>query len=209
VKHRELYDVLGVDPTATPEDMKKARQSAAKRLHPDRDGGDAQAMAEVNRAYHVLSDPVARERYDKVGAMSAEQTLDEKAFNMIVIGVQEQTINSPHLPLMESMKGQLETGIKSHKAEVKKAEEVVMRCNARIDKIANKEHAGSQMVVRALESLRDQRIDQQQQLEANQRVLERVIEILAGVIDETPAPVAKSSMWQAIDGMRNTQGSFR
>lgn len=65
--NRNLYSVLGVTPKATPEQLREAYRHLAKILHPDVAGStkeDAIRMAEVNHAWSVLSDPVARREYD-------------------------------------------------------------------------------------------------------------------------------------------------
>lgn len=59
-----LYRILGTDSTATATDIKSAYRAAAKRAHPDA-GGSAEAMARVNEAYQILSDPEARRAYDE------------------------------------------------------------------------------------------------------------------------------------------------
>lgn len=64
---RDLYSVLGVRPGATPEQLREAYRSLARRYHPDAAGAsrdDAIRMAEVNHAWSVLSDPVSRREYD-------------------------------------------------------------------------------------------------------------------------------------------------
>jgi molecular chaperone DnaJ len=64
---RDLYAVLGVSSRATPEQLRDAYRQLARRHHPDASGagdGDAARMAEVNHAWSVLSDPVARREYD-------------------------------------------------------------------------------------------------------------------------------------------------
>jgi hypothetical protein len=66
------YEVLGVDPSTSPEDLRRAYVQRARALHPDRQvGADptraaqaARAMQEVNEAWRVLRDPVARADYD-------------------------------------------------------------------------------------------------------------------------------------------------
>lgn len=63
---RKLYDVLGVDPGASEDDLRKAFRKAALKHHPDK-GGDAEAFKEVSRAYEVLSNPELRQVYDATG----------------------------------------------------------------------------------------------------------------------------------------------
>ncbi len=73
MKKQTLYEILGVEPTATDEELRRAYRMSAKRAHPDR-GGDAARMAEINVAYETLSDPPRRLHYDKTGQ---KQILDE------------------------------------------------------------------------------------------------------------------------------------
>jgi curved DNA-binding protein CbpA len=66
------YEVLGVEASTSPEDLRRAYVRRARALHPDRHvGADpdrtavaARAMQEVNEAWRVLRDPAARAAYD-------------------------------------------------------------------------------------------------------------------------------------------------
>ncbi|WP_131747801.1 J domain-containing protein [Frankia sp. Cppng1_Ct_nod] len=59
-----LYDVLGVQPTASPAQIVTAYRRAARRTHPDT-GGSAGAFQQVTAAYQVLADPDRRRDYDR------------------------------------------------------------------------------------------------------------------------------------------------
>lgn len=61
------YDTLNVARDATQDEIKSAFRRAARAAHPDREGGDTEQMARVNRAYQVLGDPAARAQYDQTG----------------------------------------------------------------------------------------------------------------------------------------------
>ena len=59
------YQLLGVAPTASVDEIRAAYRRLARALHPDAHGGvAAPAMASVNEAWRVLSDPGRRANYD-------------------------------------------------------------------------------------------------------------------------------------------------
>lgn len=66
----KLYEILGVEPTASNRELKKAFMIKARQLHPDKNQDDPNAtekFQELNEAYEVLKDPERRKIYDEYG----------------------------------------------------------------------------------------------------------------------------------------------
>ncbi|NVK65118.1 MAG: J domain-containing protein [Flavobacteriales bacterium] len=66
----DYYKILGIEKTATQEEIKKAYRKLARKHHPDLNPNDKEAekkFKEINEANEVLSDPENRKKYDKYG----------------------------------------------------------------------------------------------------------------------------------------------
>ena len=64
------YDTLGIDGTASAEDIKKAYRKLSLKLHPDKPSGDEEKFKELGAAYEILSDAATRRNYDMGGGGS-------------------------------------------------------------------------------------------------------------------------------------------
>ena len=72
---RDYYDVLGVNKSANPQEIKSAYRKLAVKYHPDKNPGDKVAedkFKEASEAYGILSDKGKKENYDNFGHAAFE-----------------------------------------------------------------------------------------------------------------------------------------
>ncbi|MEI6280444.1 MAG: DnaJ domain-containing protein [bacterium] len=65
---KDYYEILGVNKSASKDEIKKAFYKLAHQYHPDKKGGNEAKFKQVNEAYQVLSDDGKRSKYDQYGS---------------------------------------------------------------------------------------------------------------------------------------------
>lgn len=64
---KDYYKILGIERTASEEDIKKAYRKLAHQYHPDKSNGNSDKFKEVNEAYQILSNKDKKAQYDRFG----------------------------------------------------------------------------------------------------------------------------------------------
>ncbi len=69
----DYYKILGINKSASDEEIKKAYRKLAHQHHPDKTGGDDKKFKEINEAYQILSNKEKRAQYDRFGRVFSGQ----------------------------------------------------------------------------------------------------------------------------------------
>lgn len=79
-----LYSDLGIEPTASKQDIEKAYRKKAMKEHPDH-GGDPHAFKQLTVAYKILKDEESRKRYDETGRTDTPLSIRGTIFRQLII----------------------------------------------------------------------------------------------------------------------------
>ena len=89
---RDYYEVLGVEKSASKDDIKKAYRKLAIQYHPDKNPGDKQAeekFKEATEAYEILGDDQKRAAYDQFGFAGVEGMSGQGGYSDVFRGFED------------------------------------------------------------------------------------------------------------------------
>jgi DnaJ-class molecular chaperone len=136
---KTLYEILEVDRTATPDQIKRAYRLKSKLCHPDA-GGDKVEWEELPVAFDTLSDPELKEKYDTTGAYGATKpdNSHQRIISLVAGAMAFAIVNAGDNPtaidLVEKMKGAIKKNLQALAQEeteqhsiIKRLEKIVAR----------------------------------------------------------------------------------
>ena len=109
---RDLYEILGIEREATPEDIKAAHRKLIKIHHPDKNGGEeSQIFMEIQKAYEILSSPEDRATYDEYGFSKDDE--EAHKINRLVSGliVKLMKSNCSHNLMVNKMESEIKQSL--------------------------------------------------------------------------------------------------
>lgn len=105
------YEVLGVSPDASPEEIKKAYREKAKQVHPDK-GGDQSDFEPIVHAYDVLKNPERRQLYDATG--QDKKTPIEQSVQGLLMELFNRALSVENdLPIVRTVREQVKSGMEN------------------------------------------------------------------------------------------------
>ncbi|MBU4480467.1 DnaJ domain-containing protein [Patescibacteria group bacterium] len=84
----DYYKILGINKSASKDDVKKAFHKMAHKYHPDKKGGDEALFKKASEAYTVLSDDKKRSEYDSYGRVFSDGSGGGQGFDFNDFGGQ-------------------------------------------------------------------------------------------------------------------------
>lgn len=196
------YEVLGVPPTATAEEVKAAYRTRAQATHPDKPGGSEEEFKAVGAAFTLLADPAARSRYDEFGDASPGLTVAQEA-EQVLASIFEQFLEANvQEPPLQSMRGAMKGAEDEQKKELGKAKRTRDK-TAKLLKALKRKVPGPS-------TLTDVLVAQQKRADQKVALITRQLAVIAQVLlsidqweDSTPAPSTPKGLQDYANAAQN------
>ena len=124
----DYYEILGVERTATQDQIKKAYMRKARKAHPDA-GGCKQDFQLIALSYNVLSDPDKRGRFDRGESVDGSDPMKDVLSSLI-----QEAFGKSEEP-MHFIKAEARKQIQSMKQGLKQNEDMSRKVRKKLDKL--------------------------------------------------------------------------
>ena len=180
------YDVLGVEPTASADEIRAAYRQRISKAHPDR-GGSHEGATLVQEAYDCLSDPVRRALYDE-GVTASEEHLTGQA-EAVLEQLFEHAIEElpPDTDLVAEIKVRIAHSNAALKAQLAMKTRKVTRLRRYLNRVrtrSDQPNLFERVINERIEAAQAERNSARTAIEIHMRVAA----LLANYVDEGPTP---------------------
>lgn len=184
MRQPDLYQILGLDHSATAGEARRAYRKLAKIHHPDA-GGDEELFEQIKLAHDVLTDPARREKYDRTGSVDHEvDAIGGRAMEML-FSVFMGCVGEKHpveaRDLIAETIDALKSGAKTQRNSIEALDRQVTKLSAVVARLKRKGKAEApsalqRMVQNQIDGLAPERAAMEQNLAAFERAIELAAE---------------------------------
>ncbi|PKU70422.1 chaperone protein dnaJ 6 [Dendrobium catenatum] len=131
-KEKSLYEILGVERTASQQEIKKAYYKLALRLHPDKNPGDDEAKEKfqlLQKVISILGDEEKRSLYDQTGSVDDDMLVGNAADNL------QEYFRSMYKKVTEADIEEFEANYRGSDSEKKDLKDLYAKYNGNMDRL--------------------------------------------------------------------------
>lgn len=195
------YLILGVPREANADSIRAAYRRGAAAAHPDRDGGSHARMADVNKAYGILSEPTLRANFDAGNGTALPPSVQMQAQQLLlgmVAGVLRAAMASPDADIIDLLRKAVNAQLAGLLSERAQVERQVATLRGRLTRLKG---PPQNFIAGVIEGEIGARTVALKQTVEDQRVFEECLEILrAYSYEQTQTLYTSSLLFSAYPG---------